>query len=365
MGLANLSVASFFAGAGGLDLGFRQAGFQVTWANEYDKDIWATYEFNHEGIVLDRRSIADINPAEVPEVAGYIGGPPCQSWSEAGARRGIDDHRGMLFFNYLEMIRANLPAFFQAENVSGILAARNRSALDAILQGFANLGYNVSYGLVRASHYNVPQDRDRVFIIGYRTDLGKVFNVPVRNSEIPTLRSAIWDLREGALPASGSESNGSKLSIANHEYMTGTFSTIYMSRNRVRNWDEPSFTIQAGARHAPIHPQAPKMVNIAKDQFEFKRGYEHLYRRVSVREAARIQTFPDSFEFLYKRISDGYKMIGNAVPVRLAEAFAQAIFNDLGQINFGRAPKKLQPGIVAQFGQGSTSKLELDVFVSA
>lgn len=109
---SSLSVASFFAGAGGLDLGFKLAGFNVPWANEYDKTIWETYEANHPETVLDHRSIVDINGSDIPKVNGFIGGPPCQSWSEAGSLRGIGDHRGQLFFEYLRLIEAKKPDFF-------------------------------------------------------------------------------------------------------------------------------------------------------------------------------------------------------------------------------------------------------------
>ena len=98
-----------------------------------------------------------------------------------------------------------------------------------------------------------------------------------------------------------------------------------MSRNRVRSWDEVSFTIQAQAKNEPLHPQAPKMEFISPNQRIFARGFEHLYRRLSVRECARIQTFPDSFRFIYSNILDGYKMVGNAVPPRLAEVVAERI----------------------------------------
>ena len=117
--------------------------------------------------------------------------------------------------------------------------------------------------------------------------------------------------------------------IPNHEYMTGDFSTIYMSRNRVRDWDEQSFTIQAGGRHAPIHPQAPKMKFVEQNVRIFVPGKEELYRRLSVRECARIQTFPDNFTFYYNNIAAGYKMIGNAVPVNLAKFLAESIKSQL------------------------------------
>ena len=115
--------------------------------------------------------------------------------------------------------------------------------------------------------------------------------------------------------------------------MTGGFSTIYMSRNRVRSWNEPSFTIQAGGRHAPLHPQAPKMERIEENLRAFVKGSEDLYRRLSVRECARVQTFPDDFILKYSSVADGYKMIGNAVPVNLAFAIAKQIEKILNSSN--------------------------------
>jgi DNA (cytosine-5)-methyltransferase 1 len=113
-----------------------------------------------------------------------------------------------------------------------------------------------------------------------------------------------------------------------HSLLHG-ISTFFMSRNRVRGWNEQSFTIQAGGRHAPLHPQAPKMQFIEQDKREFKKGSEHLYRRLSVRECARVQTFPDDFKFIYNNILDGYKMVGNAVPVNLAENIAKQVLKYL------------------------------------
>jgi len=174
--------------------------------------------------------------------------------------------------------------------------------------------------------YNVPQDRKRVFYIGIRKDLDMEFKFPEPQSSKLTLKDAIWDLKDSAIPAlKFNKTNGLGCKVLNHEYMTGGFSTIYMSRNRVRSWDEPSFTIQAGGRHAPIHPQAPKMVFVEQNKRIFAKGKESLYRRLSVRECARIQTFPDTFEFVYTDLTDAYKMIGNAVPVNLAYCIAKQI----------------------------------------
>ena len=335
-----MRIAALFSGAGGLDLGFRKAGFKVPWANEYDKTIWATYEANHPNTFLDRRSIVDIDPSDIPNVDGFIGGPPCQSWSEAGALRGISDHRGQLFFEYLRLIEAKKPSFFLAENVSGLLFSRHNKALTKILSGFTNLGYNVSFGLLSANDYGVAQDRERVIIVGYKNHIGKVFSPPKPQKYKPVLKDVIWDLRNSAKPAAENNRANKNLKILNHEYMTGGFSSMYMSRNRVRSWDEPSFTIQAGGRHAPIHPQAPKMIKVEKDVCAFVEGKEDTYRRLSVRECARIQAFPDDFEFIYNNVTDGYKMIGNAVAVDFAEALGKQIMEDLKDVDLSRTSRK-------------------------
>jgi len=333
-----MNIVSFFAGAGGLDLGFNQAGFNIIWANEYDKDIWETYEKNHLNTVLDKRSIVDIKVDEVPECDGIIGGPPCQSWSAAGALRGINDNRGQLFFDFIRILESKQPKFFLAENVSGMLALRHEKAINNIKDMFQNAGYELSFQLLNASDYKVPQDRKRVFFIGIRKDLGFKYTFPKTKFQKTNLKKAIDNLKKSALPAlEYNKTNGDNCSVSNHEYMIGNYSSMYMSRNRVRSWDETSYTIQAGGRHAPIHPQAPKMKLIGKNERIFIPGKEHLYRRLSVRECARIQTFPDDFTFYYDKITAGYKMIGNAVPVNLAKFLAESIKSQIEE----KAAKKV------------------------
>ena len=213
--------------------------------------------------------------------------------------------------------------------MSGILHPKHTVAFTAILKEFENAGYEVSHRLLNANDYDVPEDRWRVIIVGYRKDLKKKFEFPEPQKHKPVLKDAIYDLRLAKPALDKNKTNGDELKIPNHEYMNGGFSTIYMSRNRVRSWDEPSFTIQAGGRHAPLHPQAPKMKFVEQNKRIFIPGKEHLYRRLSVRECARIQTFPDSFIFKYRDVADGYKMIGNAVPVEFAKHLALKIMQDL------------------------------------
>jgi len=331
-------IVSLFSGCGGLDLGFEKAGFDIVWANEFDKKIWSTFSRNFKHTQLDKRSICDIPSSAVPEAEGIIGGPPCQSWSEAGVGRGINDSRGKLFYEYIRILKDKKPLFFLAENVSGMLHEKHGKAVNNIIKQFQDTGYAVTYELLNAKFFNVPQDRKRVIFVGYRNDLGLRFDFKrLKSNKLPTLKDAIGDLKDNAKPALEGNKANDVLEVPNHEYMTGGFSTIYMSRNRVRSWQEPSFTIQAGGRHAPIHPQAPRMIFVEKNKRIFVPGREKLYRRLSVRECARIQTFPDKFVFEYNSLSDGYKMIGNAVPVEFAKVLAKLIYNDLKGINRKKA----------------------------
>lgn len=318
----DFSLVSLFSGAGGLDIGFEKAGFKTIWANEYDKTIAPSYQKYFPHVRFDGRSIRDVRDQELPiKITGVIGGPPCQSWSEAGARRGIADPRGTLFYEYLRVIKATKPLFFVAENVHGLIHARNMDSFTHIITQFEEAGYNVSWQLMKASDYGVPQDRERVFIVGYHASLNKIFNFPEPLTRKKTLREAIGDLAAldiGAIDV-----------VKNHEFMECGYSPIFMSRNRVRGWDEQSFTILATDRHIPFHPQAPKMISVGPNQKAFAPGHEKEYRRLTIRECARIQTFPDDYEFVYSNMRHGYKMIGNAVPVELAYHIAKQIMIDL------------------------------------
>lgn len=328
-----MNIISLFSGCGGLDLGFEKAGFNVVVANEFDKNIWETFKVNHPNTKLIEGDIRNIKEEDLPDnVDGIIGGPPCQSWSEAGSLKGIDDDRGKLFYEYIRILKNKQPKFFLAENVSGMLADRHSEAVNNILQMFKECGYNVSLTLVNAKNYGVAQERKRVFYIGFRSDLNIDFVFPKGSTEDDdkkiTLRDIIWDLKDSAVPALEKNQHNPD-AINNNEYFTGSYSPIFMSRNRVKNWDEQAFTVQASGRQCQLHPQAPKMVKVDKNDCRFVEGKEHLYRRMTIREIARIQGFPDSFRFIYQNTNDAYKMIGNAVPVNLAYEVACAIKSTL------------------------------------
>ncbi len=329
-----MNIISLFSGCGGLDLGFEKAGFNIPVANEFDRTIFETFKINHPKTHLIERDIRQVTKDDIfpylngKGVDGVIGGPPCQSWSEAGSLRGIEDARGQLFFDYIRVLKEFKPKFFLAENVSGMLANRHNEAVQNILKMFDEANYDVSLTLVNAKDYGVAEERKRVFYIGFRKDLKIDFVFPKGSTEDDTkkitLRDIIWDLQETAVP-SAEKNHHNPEAINNNEYYTGAYSPIFMSRNRVKSWDEQAFTVQASGRQCQLHPQAPKMVKFGKNDCRFVEGKENLYRRMTIREVARVQGFPDDFKFIYNKTNNAYKMIGNAVPVNLAYEIAVAI----------------------------------------
>lgn len=305
-----LKTVSLFAGCGGLDLGFENAGFNIVWANDFNKKVEETYKINHKETELVIKSIVDINPDEIPDCDVIIGGPPCQSWSAAGAGKGKEDSRGQLFYDYIRIIKAKRPTAFVAENVKGIVSKKHIASFKEIVSLFDEAGYKVITKVLNAKNYGVPQDRERVFIVGILKELDIKYDFPViTNTEgnYVTLKEAIGDLADNP-----------------GEYHEGSFSSMFMSRNRKRNWDEVGFTVQASGRQTQIHPDSPDMILVEKDRRVFDPESDKLIRRMSVRECARIQTFPDNFKFL-STLDENYKMIGNAVPVKLAEAVAKQL----------------------------------------
>ena len=322
-----MKLISLFSGCGGLDLGFKKAGFKIIWANEFDKTIVPTFKKNFSRTYLDTRSILDIKHEEVPDCEGIIGGPPCQSWSAFGKGKGFSDPRGKLFEEYIRFVQEKKPKFFLAENVQGITFLKHSKAMQRILDCFKELGYNVSLDLLNTNNYGVPQTRKRIIIVGYPASFGEFFYPPKEKPYKPVLKDVIFHLRNNSIPAKPKNYPNPKVKVPNHEYMIGSFSYHYMSRNRVQCWNKPSFTIQASGRHAPCHPDSSEMIKVKKDVRKFKNHKK--VRRLSIKECALIQTFPDDFKFEYSQVNEGYKMIGNAVPVEFARQLAFKIKKDL------------------------------------
>lgn len=340
-------MVSLFSGAGGLDLGAKLAAVSCAVGHErayelledapaldaaargidfvYSNDMYAaaneSYVRNFGGsVVKDSRDIRKV--LRFPESDLILGGFPCPGFSAAGPRL-LDDPRNFLYVHYIRALMHSRPAFFVAENVKGLMTMANGQVLQQITEDFSAAGYQVVAHLVNARNYGVPQLRERVFIVGVRQDIadeyGYVYELPEPthglDREFPyvTLRDAIGDLPAAA-----------------DDVYAGGYSSMYMSRNRKKNWDEQSFTIQASGRQAPQYPGGLPMVKVGRDEWVFQGD---LNRRLSVRECARVQTFPDWFYFsrgsggasLNHQLSEQYKQIGNAVPVVLAEKVLRPI----------------------------------------
>lgn len=326
-----LPIISLFSGCGGMVLGFHKVGFKTIMASEYDRKIVPTYRHNFPDVAMADCDINNVPDFIFPEnTIGVIGGPPCQSWSIGGSKRGIEDPRGKLFYEYIRVLKAVKPLFFVAENVMGMLTERHKESVHAILEEFKNIGYDVHVGLLNASQYDCPQDRKRVFYVGFLKELEVNYKFPTPSNIKRTYQTDIADLEGYEIPArTHNKTNGKSCRIPNHEYFIGGFSPMFMSRQRVRDWDQEGFTVQASGRQCQLHPSSPKMIFISRDKFEFDKNRENEYRRLTVRECARLQTFPDDFLFVYDDVNVGYKMIGNAVPVNLAEHIAESVLKAL------------------------------------
>lgn len=304
--MREFTAVSLFCGAGGLDLGFEQAGFHTIWANDFDSNACKTHQnWSDAEIVCGDISKIDVN--EIPDSDIILGGFPCQGFSLSGPRK-IDDSRNVLYKHYVKIVKAKQPMMFLGENVKGLLTMVGGMVMEAIIEEFSQCGYDVFYQLLNARDYNVPQDRERVIICGIRKDLNiKEFELPVARKIKVTMRDVLWGMPEPHAD----------------DVCDAPYSSRYMSRNRKRDWDEVSYTIPAMAKQVALYPGSPDMEKIDKDLWKF--GETGITRRLSWREAAAIQTFPRYLEF-YGDLVSKYKQIGNAVPVRLAECIATHLY---------------------------------------
>lgn len=334
---------SLFSGCGGLDLGFEKAGFEKVWANDFDADAQAVYSLNLGDI--DGRDIRTVDEKEIPQGDILTAGFPCQPFSSAGSRKGVYDSRGMLYKECLRIIQDKMPKVIVFENVRGLLSTKyidGRNLADVIVEDLSamnGVGYNVVHKLLNASDYGVPQNRQRVFFVGVRKDLGTNFIFPPKQKkehltlrhilDIPnTVKNQVdWVLSPQALEMIKYIPEGGSWKNVPYEKLAPRFQRIrddmkkYRSPNFYRRFsrDEINGTITASAQ-----PENCGIIHPTEN------------RRYTIREVARIQSFPDDFLFIDdspKNIVAMYKVIGNAVPVSLAQSVALAIMEQVFQKN--------------------------------
>ncbi len=297
-----MTITSLFSGAGGLDLGLIQAGHSVIWANDIDPDAVATYRLNIGDHIL-LKNIKDIPISEIPKAEVVVGGFPCQGFSIANLRRTPEDERNTLYRFFLSVVKENLPLYFLAENVKGILSLGNGEVIKQIVSDFNDAGYVVEVHKANAADYGVPQHRERVFIIGQRKDIGSQMNFrfpkPSHSKDgremckWVSMKDALTSYQENYVQSEDPNAYGSA-----YRFVARNFTA-----HRHSDPDKPSPTILARGNG--------KGGVCAIPHYNGK-------RRLTIRESALIQTFPCTFNFIGK-MGSCYRQIGNAVPVLLAK----------------------------------------------
>lgn len=325
-------VLSVFSGCGGLDLGFKQAGFNIVWANEKNKDACASFKMNFPETKLIEEDIKLVKDSEFPiNIDLLIGGFPCQGFSLGGTRK-LNDSRNILYKEFSRCLKIVQPKMFLAENVKGLLTLANGKIFEQMVVDFAERDYNVSHQLYNAKQFGVPQDRERLILIGIRNDLDIEFNFPkIKYGQnlkpFITLKNKIWNLRNDP-----------------GEYFKGDFTSRFMSRQRKRSWFQVSYCIMASAKQNPLHPDGVKMKKVGKDKFIFQ-GNKN--RRMSIKECLLIQSFPETFQ-LKGSLTSKYRQIGNAVPPLMAKEIAFQIKKTLSDYYriFKQSSNKLSNNLI-------------------
>lgn len=325
-----------FAGAGGLALGLEQAGFENLLSNDFDKDSCATLKKNRPNwnvvcesveLLTEKDLLKELN-LQAGELDLLSGGYPCQSFSYAGKRLGLNDVRGTMFYYYAKVLKQLMPKMFLAENVKGLVSHDGGKTLATMINVFEEIGYNVQYKVLNAWDYGVAEKRERIVIIGTRKDLSINFEYPKPHEYKPVLRDVLKDVpkSEGAkYPQSKKEvfdlvpPGGCWRDLPDdiaRAYMKGSYGLGGGKTGMARriSWDEPSLTILC----SPCMKQTD-------------RCHPDESRPFTIRESARIQSFPDDWQFC-GNMGNQYKQIGNAVPVNFAKEIGIAIIKVLNEI---------------------------------
>lgn len=336
-------LVSLFSGCGGMDLGFYQSDFDIVWANDIDKTAIETYKHNIGDI--KECDIREIDENDIPNCDVLVAGFPCQPFSMAGNRQGIEDDRGNLYKECLRIVKAKKPLAVVFENVRGILSIKNgdgsllyKTIIDMLEK--TEPGYNVTYKLLKASDYGVPQQRYRVIFVAFRKDLcinykfpspthlsnddsltvGSIINVP---KDAPN-QDEVWEFSPQSKALIPYIKEGGSWKDIPYELLPARLKRI---RDNMKKYRSPNFYRRFG-RHeingtitAAATPENCGIIHPIEN------------RRYSVREIARIQAFPDNFVFKGESLSSKYRVIGNAVPPLLGKVIANSIKYELDHAN--------------------------------
>lgn len=349
-----LNIIDLFSGVGGLSLGFEQMGFKVAIANEYDESIANAYKENRPDTKM---IVEDIKVLPIHDTFGQytnkvdvvVGGPPCQGYSQKGKRKSINDPRNFLFRYYVDVVKEVSPKYFVMENVPNLLTAEKGLFKKELISLFMELGYAINAQVLCAADYGVPQNRQRAFIIGKKDSKEPV--------EMPTklaIKTTVWDaISDLAYLQSG---EGTLISDYKLEPQSDYQKILRVGSDKVYNHIATKHSSIALERLSMIPPKGGKEFlppeHLTKSIYSGtwermdaddvsvtittrfdtpssgKFTHPYLNRAITVREAARIQSFPDRFHFVGTKSSQ-MKQVGNAVPPMLAQAVARAILKDI------------------------------------
>lgn len=350
-----MKVADLFAGVGGLSLGFEQAGFEVAFAVEFDKDIAEAYEKNHVGTTMYNADISKLDPNQLLKRHGrvdvIVGGPPCQGFSQKGKRLSVNDDRNFLFRQYVRFVEVFRPKFFVLENVPNIITTANGYFKDEIIKAFSALGYDVKADVFDVSEYGVPQQRRRAVFIGqmkknivaFPKPTGKHVTVNEAISDMTPLESGEGvDITPYLTPPANEYQRkmrkGMRDGVKNHQ--ATAHSAIAIKRMKmipkgmgkeVLPPEHRTKSIYSGTWCRLIEDDIAATITTRFDTPSSGRFTHPTQNRcITVREAARIQSFPDSFVFYGTKTSQ-MKQVGNAVPPIFANAIAKEILKAQGE----------------------------------
>lgn len=349
-----MKVADLFAGVGGLSLGFEQAGFDVTFAVEFDKDIASAYEKNHTGTAMYNADITKLDANELLAKHGkvdvIVGGPPCQGFSQKGKRLSVKDDRNFLFRQYVRFVEVFRPKYFVIENVPNIITTANGFFKDEIIKEFSALGYDVKADVFDVSKFGVPQQRRRALFIGqlkknlveFPKPTGRRVTVNDAISDMPPLESGEGEeFAQYLCPAKTAYQKmmrkGVRGGVQNHQ--ATAHSAIALTRMRmipkgkgkeVLPPEHRTKSIYSGTWCRLIENDIAATITTRFDTPSSGRFTHPTQNRcITVREAARIQSFPDTFVFYGTKTSQ-MKQVGNAVPPVFANAIAKSILKAQG-----------------------------------
>jgi DNA (cytosine-5)-methyltransferase 1 len=317
-----IKAVSLFSGCGGFDFGVTQAGAEIIWANDNDPHAAQSYQSIFDDVDFQLGDIRKIK--SFPKADILIGCYPCTGFSEAARRRwkNFEDRdihqndKNFLFQEFLRALKIIKPKFLFVENVRGMLSAGEGWFINKQIKAFGELGYRIQFSQVDSSQFGVAQSRKRVFLVGVKNAI-KDFNYSFpamthgaeERNKVKTLRDAIKGMPEWPTG----------------DFYEGSFHGHYLTRNRKRSWDEPSFTIVAHGHHIPLHPGGDPMVFIEKDKWKLQGDFN---RRLSWKECAKIQGLPQKMK-VEGTLMDKYRVVGNSVPPKLSKAIVKPVIKYL------------------------------------